>query len=64
VYIVLHVMVNLQRSFVGSFDALNENEIKLSESEAVAVLSVTPHPPPLHSLTTPTSVAFFKTGEN
>lgn len=38
------------------------SEIKLSESEAVAVLPVAPHPPPLRNVATPTSVAFFKTG--
>lgn len=48
----------LQRAFVGSCDAFNESEIKQSESEAVAVLEVSPLSLPLRSVTTLTFVEF------
>lgn len=60
VYIVWHVIVICSvHLWEPIFNAFN-GENKLSES-AIAVLSVSPHPPSLRSLTTPTFVAFFKT---
>lgn len=49
----------VQRAFVGSCDAFNGSEIKLFESEAIAVLEVSPLSLPLRSITTLTFVEFF-----